>query len=92
VGQGLCSASPWPDSLPAAQQVLYEVEAAPGYGFINGSMERNEFHFAKILDWIRQHPKLSAQANDVNILQRESAELTVPNPSWPMGSEARSAG
>jgi len=34
-----------------------EVEAAAGYEFINGSMERHEFRFAKILDWIRQHRK-----------------------------------
>src|SRR5271169_4984295 len=32
-----------------------EVEAATGYQFINGSMDRHEFRFAKILDWIRQH-------------------------------------
>jgi death on curing protein len=32
-----------------------EVEAADGYAFINGSMERQEFRFAQILDWIRQH-------------------------------------
>ena len=36
-----------------------EVEAAAGYEFINGSMERHEFRFAKILDWIRQHLKSS---------------------------------
>jgi death-on-curing protein len=34
-----------------------EVEAAAGYEFINGSIERHEFRFAKILDWIRQHLK-----------------------------------
>src|SRR6266849_575456 len=34
-----------------------EVEAAAGYKFINGSMERHEFRFAKILAWIRQHIK-----------------------------------
>jgi hypothetical protein len=28
-----------------------------GYDFINGSMERHEFRFPKILDWIRQHLK-----------------------------------
>jgi death-on-curing protein len=32
-----------------------EVEAADGYAFITGSMERQEFHFAQILEWIRQH-------------------------------------
>ncbi len=34
-----------------------EVEAAAGYDFINGSVERHEFRFAKILAWIRQHCK-----------------------------------
>src|SRR6266498_3163653 len=32
-----------------------DVEGPAGYAFINGSMERHEFRFAKILDWIRQH-------------------------------------
>ncbi|HWW14025.1 MAG TPA: type II toxin-antitoxin system death-on-curing family toxin [Candidatus Dormibacteraeota bacterium] len=32
-----------------------EVEGAAGYDFINGSMERHEFRFPRILDWIRQH-------------------------------------
>lgn len=34
-----------------------EVEPVDGYAFIVGSMERNEFRFAQILDWIRQHIK-----------------------------------
>jgi len=34
-----------------------EVEAGEGYSFIAGSMERHEFRFAQILDWIRQHIK-----------------------------------
>jgi death-on-curing protein len=34
-----------------------EVEGASGYKFIAGSMERHEFRFAKILDWIRRHAK-----------------------------------
>jgi death-on-curing protein len=34
-----------------------KVEAAAGYEFINGSMERHEFRFPKILDWIRRHIK-----------------------------------
>jgi death-on-curing protein len=34
-----------------------EVEGASGYDFISGSMERHEFRFARILDWIRQHVK-----------------------------------
>ncbi len=31
------------------------VEPADGYEFIAGSMERHEFRFAQILDWIRRH-------------------------------------
>ena len=34
-----------------------EVESADGYAFIDGSMERHEFRFVRILDWIRQHIK-----------------------------------
>ena len=34
-----------------------EVTGSEGYAFINGSMERHEFRFARILDWIRQHMK-----------------------------------
>ena len=34
-----------------------KVEAAAGYEFINGSMERHEFRFAQILEWVRQHTK-----------------------------------
>ncbi|SPE44956.1 Death-on-curing family protein [Candidatus Sulfotelmatobacter sp. SbA7] len=32
-----------------------EVEGLEGHAFIVGSMERHEFRFAQILDWIRQH-------------------------------------
>ena len=32
-----------------------EVEALEGYQFIYGSMDRHEFRFPKILEWIRQH-------------------------------------
>jgi len=32
-----------------------EVEGLDGHAFIVGSMERHEFCFAQILDWIRQH-------------------------------------
>ena len=32
-----------------------EVEGLDGYAFIYGSMDRHEFRFAQILDWIRQH-------------------------------------
>lgn len=34
-----------------------EVEAAEGYAFITGSMERHEFRFGQILEWMRQHVK-----------------------------------
>jgi death-on-curing protein len=34
-----------------------EVEGAAGYEFIAGSMERHEFRFTKIVDWIRCHAK-----------------------------------
>ena len=34
-----------------------EVGAAEGQAFIEGSMERGEFRFAQILEWIRQHIK-----------------------------------
>jgi death-on-curing protein len=32
-----------------------EVEGLDGHVFIEGSMDRHEFRFAQILDWIRQH-------------------------------------
>jgi death-on-curing protein len=35
-----------------------EVEGAAGYEFISGSMERHEFRFPQILDWIRRHCKV----------------------------------
>jgi len=34
-----------------------EVGAREGYQFIAGSMDRHEFRFPQILDWIRQHIK-----------------------------------
>jgi len=34
-----------------------EVTAQEGYGFIEGSIARSEFRFAKILEWIRRHVK-----------------------------------
>jgi len=34
-----------------------EVGGPEGYEFIVGSMERHEFRFAQILEWIRQHIK-----------------------------------
>ena len=35
-----------------------EVEGLDGQAFIYGSMDRHEFRFAQILDWIRQHIKI----------------------------------
>jgi len=32
-----------------------EVDGLDGYAFIYGSMDRHEFRFPQILDWIRQH-------------------------------------
>jgi death-on-curing protein len=32
-----------------------QVDASEGYDFIVGSMERQEFRFPQILDWIREH-------------------------------------
>src|SRR6266550_2727727 len=32
-----------------------EVESLDAHTFIDGSMDRHEFRFAQILDWIRQH-------------------------------------
>ena len=34
-----------------------EVDGLDGHAFIVGSMDRHEFRFAQILDWIRQHVK-----------------------------------
>ena len=34
-----------------------EVDAQGGYDFIYGSMDRGEFRFPKILNWIHQHVK-----------------------------------
>ena len=34
-----------------------QVEAAVGYEFISGSMDRHEFRFPLILDWIQRHGK-----------------------------------
>jgi death-on-curing protein len=34
-----------------------EVNALEGHEFIDGSMDRKEFRFPQILDWIRQHIK-----------------------------------
>lgn len=32
-----------------------EVAAKEGFEFINGSLDRHEFRFSRILDWIKQH-------------------------------------
>jgi death-on-curing protein len=42
-----------------------EVEGVVGYDFITGSMERHEFRFARILDWIREHLKPLNTANNL---------------------------
>jgi death on curing protein len=34
-----------------------KVEGAAGFEFISGSMDRHEFRYAQILDWIRRHVK-----------------------------------
>jgi death on curing protein len=34
-----------------------EVEGLDGYTFIDASLDRHEFRFAPILEWIRQHIK-----------------------------------
>jgi death-on-curing protein len=34
-----------------------EVEGVDAHSFIDGSMERNEYRFAQILPWIREHLK-----------------------------------
>jgi death-on-curing protein len=34
-----------------------EVESVDGHAFIYGSMDRHDFRFAQILDWIRRHIK-----------------------------------
>ncbi|MEY2396358.1 MAG: death on curing protein [Acidobacteriaceae bacterium] len=34
-----------------------EIDGLDGYAFIYGSMDRHEFRFAKILDWVHQHIK-----------------------------------
>jgi death-on-curing protein len=34
-----------------------EVEGLDAYTFIDGSMDRHEFRFTQIFDWIRQHSK-----------------------------------
>jgi death on curing protein len=34
-----------------------EVDGVEGHNFIAGSMDRHEFRFARILEWIREHIK-----------------------------------
>src|ERR1700741_3828978 len=38
-----------------AQPPYIEVETLDGYSFITGPMQRHQFRFAQILDWIRRH-------------------------------------
>jgi death-on-curing protein len=40
------------------------VEPADGYEFITGSMERHDFRFAQILDWIRRKPEINRPPGD----------------------------
>ena len=46
-----------PDVFLRRNGFYIEVEGPDGHAFIAGSMERHEFRFAQILDWIRQHIK-----------------------------------
>lgn len=39
-----------------------KVAAEDGYDFIYGSLDRREFRFAKILDWIQQHARPLTQS------------------------------
>jgi death-on-curing protein len=41
-----------------------EVQGLDGYAFIYGSMDRQEFRFRQILDWIRQHIKPLVYSNE----------------------------
>jgi death-on-curing protein len=41
-----------------------EVEAAVGHEFISGSMDRHEFRFPRILDWIQRHRKTLRSRKD----------------------------
>jgi death on curing protein len=34
-----------------------EIDGLDGYAFLYGSMDRDEFRFARILDWVHQHIK-----------------------------------
>ena len=36
---------------------LLEVDPLDGHEFIDGSLDRHEFRFPKIVDWMRQHTK-----------------------------------
>ncbi|HEY6766279.1 MAG TPA: type II toxin-antitoxin system death-on-curing family toxin [Candidatus Sulfotelmatobacter sp.] len=46
-----------PDVFLRRNGFYIEVEGAAGHAFITGSMERHEFHFPQILEWIRLHSK-----------------------------------
>jgi death-on-curing protein len=41
-----------------------EAQGLEGYAFIHGSMDRQEFRFRQILDWIRQHIKPLVYSNE----------------------------
>jgi death-on-curing protein len=43
-----------------------EVEGIDGHAFIDGSIARQEFRFAQILAWIRQHLKPVSERDDVS--------------------------
>ena len=45
------------DVLLRRNGFFIEVDALDGYAFIDGSMERHEFRFPLILDWLRKHIK-----------------------------------
>lgn len=45
------------DVFPRRIGFYLEVDAREGHEFIDGSMDRLEFRFTQILDWIRQHIK-----------------------------------
>jgi death-on-curing protein len=45
------------DVLLRRNRYYLEVDAAEGEEFIYGSMDRGEFRFVHILDWVRQHIK-----------------------------------
>jgi prophage maintenance system killer protein len=60
-----------------------EVEGLDGYAFIDGSMDRHEFRFAQILDWIRQHIKpLIELFADIKMAAPKSGRRNKDNSSY----------